>query len=218
LAVWEIDLEGDAAGGASDREVLDATERARAERFRFQAHRRRFVAAHAGLRRVLAQYLETRPEDLIFRQEPGGKPRLDGPFARCGLSFSLTHSASRGLVAVCREREVGIDTERMAAGLPIEEIAEGFLTARERRQIAGLSGPALRERLFRLWVRKEAVLKAAGCGLALPATAVYVGACPRPTPGVVQVRGWSGGPDRVGVSDLPAPECWVSAVAWALSG
>ena len=84
-----------------------------------------------------------------------GKPALDLPVA-----FSLSHCEGRVLCALSMDAAIGVDLESTAA--PIR--AAGFrhyLSAAERHW-AGQSP----QRFYSLWTRKEAVVKAAGAGLA----------------------------------------------------
>src|SRR5208282_3845449 len=57
-----------------DIALLDADEQTRAGRFVFERDRRRFINAHAALRRILAGYLGADPAALRFEIANGGKP------------------------------------------------------------------------------------------------------------------------------------------------
>jgi 4'-phosphopantetheinyl transferase len=148
-------------GQADDWLVLDDGERSRAGRLRFEQDRRRFVAAHAGLRRVLALQLATSAEAVVFTRDGNGKPHLRGG----GCSFNLSHSADLALIALAPVRAVGIDVEhidRRSAGdnlvarvLSPDELAIYHQLPESSRALAFLSA----------WTRKEAALKALGLGL-----------------------------------------------------
>src|SRR5204863_9193437 len=56
---------------------LSEDERARAFSFRFEVDRWSFVAAHAGLRVLLAQLMACAPHALRFATGANGKPCLD---------------------------------------------------------------------------------------------------------------------------------------------
>src|SRR6185503_15339055 len=88
-------------------------------------------------------------------RHPGhGRPRLvaDGPH------FSISHSADRVLLALCDTAPVGADVE--STGRDIDRLRRLILHPAEAARPAGPD-------LLRVWVRKEAVLKATGRGLAL---------------------------------------------------
>ncbi|WP_442482239.1 4'-phosphopantetheinyl transferase family protein [Aeoliella sp. SH292] len=145
--------------GDDSTTILNAEERDRCSRLATPELRRRFIASHAGLRQVLAGYLNGAANDLAFHQTPAGKPHLgDGT-----LRFNLSHSADVNLLAVATA-EVGADIERAR---PVTSLAS--LAA---RHFAGLELEAMRNSddplhsFFQTWTRKEAVIKLVGLGLA----------------------------------------------------
>lgn len=145
---------------------LSRPERARAERFRFAADRRRFVARRAWLRRVLAAYLGTTASDLVIDASPLGKPFVRRPTAP-QVSFSLSHSSGWALAAVTASRDVGVDVETLPPGFSSERLAKRWLSAGEQKELAALA-PRLRPDAFlRGWTCKEAFSKATGLGLDL---------------------------------------------------
>ena len=157
--LWPVD----AKPSQQDALILDAEEQRRAARFVYPVHRERFIAAHAGLRRLLAASLGALPEALQF--EPTGmqhKPRLQA----ATLRFNLAHSQDWAAVAIADGCEVGIDIEAVR---PIEpELPQRYFSAQEQIALAQLTGAEWLEGCFRAWTRKEALLKAIGVGLALP--------------------------------------------------
>jgi 4'-phosphopantetheinyl transferase len=181
--------------------VLGDDERHRMRRLRRADDRRRFAARRAGLRQVLAAYLDQDPGDVvIFRScrrcgDAGhGRPRLyDG----AEISFNTASRAGLAVVAVGdAAMSVGVDVERVADVDPAALRATA-LSAGELEDLAGGSPAAA----ARLWCRKEAVLKAQGVGLA------------GPSPAVLDVRaGVVGGWQLI---DLPLADGWVGALATA---
>lgn len=121
---------------------------------------RRRELAHLACARLLAGYLDVKPAALEFVRAPGGKPRLRGE----PLRFNLSHSERLALVGVSHSRELGLDVQapHPATGKPW--FARRICS--EREYAAHLADPSP-EALLRLWVRKEAVLKAGGEGSAL---------------------------------------------------
>src|SRR5205823_4194158 len=57
-------------------DILSVDERARADRFHLEQHRRRFIVARATLRLLLSKYLEVPPKQLVFSYQAHGKPML----------------------------------------------------------------------------------------------------------------------------------------------
>jgi 4'-phosphopantetheinyl transferase len=156
-----VSLEGEPS--ALDEALLDDEERDRASRFVRPSDRHRFVHAHAGLRLFLALSLGVEASTVRYETGAQGKPRL-----RPGLpplEFNLSHSEELGLLAVARDRSVGVDVERMRDLPDAMSIAETHFTAAESEGLRSLPPPERREAFFRYWARKEAVIKAGGEGL-----------------------------------------------------
>lgn len=164
----------------ASRALLDADERARHDRFVFQRDRRRYLAAHALARLVISGYLDEDAAALRFVAHCNscggahGKPRLAQPSA--DLELSLSRSGDRVAVAVARGVPVGVDVEQVSAVPGYEHLVEDVLSPAERRGLQELPSPERLAALLRYWVRKEAVLKATGDGLALSPTRITVSA------------------------------------------
>ena len=166
--VWRVRLDPD--GELDDLwELLSDDERGRAGRLVQAHHRRRFVAAHGALRRILAGYTASAARELAFDRGPHGKPALvvtEGS-SRPGLEFNLSHSSDLALVAVARERPVGVDLERWKREMDHLELATRFFSPVEQATLRQLAerGDALVHGFFAAWTRKEAYLKARGEGV-----------------------------------------------------
>ena len=138
--------------------TLDAEERRRASRFSTAEARERFVIAHGAVRRIVGECLGAPPGELRWEVGAQGKPELVGPWI--GVHANLSHSGGRCLIAVCRERAVGADIQRLVPGLDVLGMARRYFPASEARDVADAAEPA--DAFARLWARKEAVTKAAG--------------------------------------------------------
>jgi 4'-phosphopantetheinyl transferase len=148
--------------------ILDEDERTRAARFLFPDHRRRYLAAHAALRLVLAHYLDEDPRMLRFERGRYGKTRLARRWADGDFEINLSHSAERALIAVARGREVGIDIEVHRSDVDVLALAQYVLSPAERSAFAAVPAVGRRAAFFRAWTRKESFMKAIGEGLACP--------------------------------------------------
>ncbi len=139
--------------------VLAEGERARALRMRAGVARNEFVTGRATLRAVLGEMLAIKAREVEIRTGLRGKPLVNG------VQFSVTHA--RGLVglAVCAEGQVGLDVEWVDRTCEAEEIAEMHFAAGERKVMAAAEDRV--GEFFRIWTRKEAVVKALGEGLGL---------------------------------------------------
>lgn len=164
-------------------QLLDSGELQRAARLRRPQDRNRFMAGRIALRLFAAALLEADPAALTAdyscpRCGPGildhGRPGYRGPAGSTtsgrftlSLKLSLSRSGPWALMAGSTDPQVaavGVDLQQAGptrfAGF--DEIA---LSAAERRRLVR-TPPGQREAMrTRLWVRKEALLKAAGTGL-----------------------------------------------------
>lgn len=150
--------------------ALDVDEQRRAARLATPALRCAFVAAHHGLRDVLASYLSVVPADVRFVRRPcsrcggpHGKPAVAAPDG--WLRFNLAHSADVAVVAVARDVEVGVDVERVREDVDLAPLLPLVLSASERSELDTRQRHERAGEFYRIWTRKEALLKARGDGL-----------------------------------------------------
>src|SRR5260221_653979 len=160
--VNRLDLGSEAVGAGAS--LLSAAELQRAARFRFERDRRRFIAARAGLRQLLAQRLAVSPETIEFVYGKYGKPAL----AQRGLQFNLSHSGDFAAYAFSRGCDVGIDIEEVRAVPDADAVAARMFSRCERDAYAALPADARTLGFLGCWTRKEAVVKALCYGLRVP--------------------------------------------------
>lgn len=146
--------------------VLSRDELLRARRFAFPEDQNRFIAAHGALRMILSLYLAEDPESLEFRNGPTGKPSLVQCFT--DLRFNLSHSADLALIAVAREREVGVDVELVQRDMDMDPIIDHYFEPEEVWDLRIAPQTERISRFFDIWTRREACLKAEGAGLGFP--------------------------------------------------
>ena len=174
IAVWvdTIDLEEDEVRSFAG--LLSKAELTRAARYRFERDRRRYKVRHGILRQLLARYLNCAAPKIEIRSDEKGKPHAVDRTQAESLQFSLSHSAGMAVFAFTRATGIGIDIERISGFPEMQAFAEMNFTPVEIRELDdGAEGMRL-ETFFKLWARKEAVLKASGDGLAVPLNRVDV--------------------------------------------
>jgi 4'-phosphopantetheinyl transferase len=153
LAPWKCWLP---AGGA----LLDRQQAERVQRQRIGWQRDELQLCYALQRLALGHVLGLDPAALELSRTEQGQPLL----AMSNWHTSLSHTDGYMALAVTAAGPVGIDIERAARADELPEIAELVCHPTEFGFIA--SQPSSGQRLLELWVRKEALLKAAGVGLA----------------------------------------------------
>jgi 4'-phosphopantetheinyl transferase len=170
-ALWRIDLRLPLPEAALAD--LSSDELARARRLRGGALARRYLGAHWALRCLIAEPAGRAPSALAFETGRHGKPRLRGGE---GPGFSLSRRGDVAVLAIGEARaEIGVDVELdLLDGDPLA-LAEDVFTSSERRVLAGLASVDRPAAFLRGWTRKEACLKALGCGLTLDPRQVEVG-------------------------------------------
>jgi len=215
--VWAAALDIPEADAALLWQTLSADERARALRFRFDRDRRHYLASRGFLRYLLAQYLGSRPADLQFSYSSYGKPALqDG-----GPAFNISHSHGLALLAVSRDRAVGVDVEFCRADAnaryPIAslEIARQFFSLAEVEALCRLPPEAQVEAFFSCWTRKEAFVKALGEGLSYPLKDFDVSLAPGEPAALLHVRSDPATIHRWQLIDLAPAPGYVAALAVA---
>jgi 4'-phosphopantetheinyl transferase len=221
--VWRVFLDTPPAVVARLRALLSADERARAARFVFESHRRRFVVAHGGLREILSGYVGVAPASLTFTSGPSGKPALVEP--RTCLRFNLSHSGGLALVAVTLGREVGVDLEAHRPLPELDALAESCFSLVERRALAAVPEAQRLESFFDGWARKEAFLKLLGDGLARPLDSFDVTLTPGEPARLLRVAGDSTaawtlhavpvGPGHGGALAIEGPPVVIRLQDWA---
>ena len=141
-------------------QFLSEDERSRANNFKREHLKQRFVAARGNLREILAKYLACKPNEILFSYGDRGKPYVDGVY------FNLAHSQDLAIYAISGDREVGIDLEYIDLKCDVDAIAKNYFLPSEQKLIKGLSDRAKYLAFFRAWTLKEAYGKATGQGIA----------------------------------------------------
>ena len=163
--VWRVPL--DDSRITELRSMLSPDECARADRFHFDRDRNHFIVARSSLRTILGAYLKKNPPELSFSYSNYGKPSLFGEPASNELRFNLSHANELALIAVTRNRAIGVDIEFIRPEFASEEIAERFFSRAEVSALRALPADKQNEAFFNCWTRKEAYIKARGMGLSL---------------------------------------------------
>jgi 4'-phosphopantetheinyl transferase len=159
--VWLMNLrhEPDAQTWAACQPI----EHERAARFKFAVHARRYRAAHAGMRQVLASHLGVALLGWAWQPGTHGKPHFTQ--AEHG-HFNLSHSEDWALLAWHLDLPIGVDIEWVRELPDLDSLAAHHFTEAELAWLQAVDAGVAREaRFYRLWSAKEASLKALGSGL-----------------------------------------------------
>lgn len=211
VSVETLDRVGDSFFTLQGR--LTDDELRRAERFRFDRDRTRYVCARGLLRGFLADQLALPARSIRFEYGPSGKPSLSGEPAGSGLQFNVSHSDGVGMFVLARNRPVGADVERVRPLRHGRAVAERFFADDECAALDGLAGEAWDRAFFRCWTRKEAFIKALGDGLSYPLRAFSVSVTEDEPARLLRVDGDAQASERYWLTSFRAGDDFEAAIA-----
>ena len=147
---------------------LPQAEQSRAAAMAHPSARQDFLAGRRLVRRILAPVLGLAPDGFAIRLDP-----LERPFVTDGPCFSISHCDGWVGVAIAAT-DVGLDLEPGAPPDP-DVIAPTVMTDTELAAFRALDAADQPGAFTRLWVRKDALLKAGGLGFSVDPRAVLAG-------------------------------------------
>jgi 4'-phosphopantetheinyl transferase len=151
------------------RELLNREERAQEARFYFPHDRRQYLFSRALLRRTLSRYVPVDPADWVFSSNAYGRPQIvNAEAARLDLSFNVSHTRGLIVLAVTRQRILGVDVENIACRRASIDLADRYFATDEVAALKAVPRHLQSYRFFEYWTFKEAYIKARGMGLSLP--------------------------------------------------
>lgn len=188
--------------------LLSPEEYTRWQRYITPAARRQFLESRGLLRLLLGAYLQRDPGRLEFIYSEQGKPALTKASGGAVLQFNLSHSQGRVLYAVSAEHAVGIDLEGVNPLIGYRDIAHRICTPQERTVFDRLPPEEQSPAFFKIWTRKEALVKLSSDRLYEKLSVFEVPACATSGSYWVQVE------DRnIWLQDLDLFESFAAAVA-----
>lgn len=192
--LWWAPLDHSASLVKKMEACLAAEEKERAQRLVRWQDRKRWIVSRGLLRHLLSAVTGEEAEKLCFQYGLHGKPVLRG----YDCPFNLSHSHDWVVIAVSPSSPVGVDVERVCPDLEADKLIDLVMSPSEKTEWKKLPAEGRLVAFFRLWTRKEAVVKAAGEGLS------------RSLPGFSV--GWQ--PDRYGHVDEKGVEWEVVSLDW----
>ena len=172
----------------------------------------RWRGARGLVRLVASNYLGCQPIDVpikpapcIYCGEPHGKPLIEGS----PVHVNVSHAGDTVLIGIS-SLPVGVDVESETRKTESLALSRRFYSPAEAEWVSETGMAEARRRFLRLWVRKEAVLKATGEGLPGGLDTVPVlGSTP-----LTVTRAVGSGPSRWTVADVGAAAHPAAAVPW----
>ena len=150
-------------------ESLSPEEQVRAQRFLKEIDRMRFVLGRAIVRSLCGAHLGIEPARIRLNYTPAGKPYLADalPAGRQRFEFNLAHSGACILSEWTQAHALGVDVEALErdGSVWINDASAIAFSTDEPAALSAATPDEVITTFYRIWVRKEAVLKAEGCGI-----------------------------------------------------
>ena len=127
----------------------------------FEKDKNLYTIAHGILRIIIGEKLNRNPRAIVFSQNFYEKPFVDEPHC----FFNLSHTQNFFCIAYSSKSYVGIDVEHFDRNFNWKSVAKHFFSENENNQINSALPNNQLKAFIAIWTRKEAVLKALGCGM-----------------------------------------------------
>jgi len=215
IHVWRVCLAQTESCLQSLQQTLSTDERTKADRFRFPKDRSQFIVSRGALRAILSRYLNISSHLLRFDYNPYGKPSLIVTQGGNTLRFNLSHSRGMALIAITKNRDIGVDIEGINPNFSCLEIAEKFFSPLENSVLRSLPEHLQAPAFFTCWTRKEAYIKGVGKGLSIPLNQFDVSLAPGEPAALLNVEGNPEEASRWSLIELFPSSDMVAAVAVA---
>lgn len=212
MYVWAVRTTAPSSVIARFAATLAPDQIERAQRFRFEPLRHKYVLAAGALRFLIGRYLRIEPAAVTFVYGPRGKPALAGDDP--ALHFNMSHSGELAVFAFIAGTAVGIDIEKIRPLDDMLSIASHYFCAAESNTLRSLGPEQSRTAFFNCWTRKEAYLKATGNGLYTPLDEIEVTMLPHEKVRFVHIDGDTTVAQQWTLHDLQIHPGYAAAVAY----
>ena len=144
---------------------LAAEEQARSKKLRDPVVRRRFVSRRSLLRHLISAELGVSANAVTYSRGRHGKPEVANLIDGQAFHFNTSTSDRWHAIATSRTGPVGIDIEAIGRPINYVQVLRAAASPEELRWHAAAESEAANLLAMRIWVAKEAILKATGRGL-----------------------------------------------------
>jgi len=163
LEIWHGDILPPKPEKLDYYQFLNADEKEKASTFVRPELQKKYIKTRGVLRKVLGSYLNEKPQEIIINTGEYGKPFIN----ESRLYFNLSHAGNKFVIAVSNCGEVGVDIEQYKNRNNLSGLVRKCFSDVEKAYWQCLSEEQKVAMFYRLWVRKEAFVKAVGRGIAL---------------------------------------------------
>lgn len=146
-------------------DLLSDDERKKIEQYKFPNDRKRAGESFLYCRLIISNYINTNPRMIVFNKASFGKPKIFEP-NNSGIQFNYSNTEGKFLFALSNKSEIGIDIEFIKALTDVDSLSEKYFSNDEFSFYKALPTYELKLNFFyRIWTRKEALLKGLGTGI-----------------------------------------------------
>ncbi|MGS2718104.1 4'-phosphopantetheinyl transferase family protein [Eionea flava] len=166
--------------------LLSPNELHRLSGFSSEQRKQQYQTTYAALKSITSAYIPVASRDNIqFVADRFGKPRLIDE--SIPLQFNLSHSEGRIVIGFAAQQAIGIDIEKIQARRNMRAIAERYFHSDEWENQVQQDALGAERYFYKLWVLKEAFIKAEGKGFAIPLHQFYFDFSKMDAPELVQL-------------------------------
>ena len=166
--IWTVSLNPSDDIISEFSNILSADEKEKADRFKFPELKKQYTVFHAVLRKLLSHYLGSSEKEITYTHGAYGKPEVTENINLQNIRFNMSKSSEAGIYAFTLQNEVGVDIEKIKSMPDMNSIVKRHFSKEETELYEGLQDSEKEEWFYTIWARKEALLKAIGCGLYMP--------------------------------------------------
>lgn len=189
IHIWRAELDESGMSIPRYYRLLSQDELRRAERYRFDSDRHRYILRRGILREILGFYTGTSPARLSFDYGKRGKPELVERSGSDKINFNLSFSNRLAVFAFARNLDIGVDIENVCCVPEMGDMSLRFFSLFENRALQVLPESRKNDAFFSLWTCKEAFIKATGDGMSFPLNEFCVSFGPGSPPELLSVMG-----------------------------
>ena len=164
LHIWRTRISKNIKNIDYNWSLLTQNEQIHSKKFSFIKEQNRYIITRAILREIISGYIDTAPQNIFFKYTEYGKPYLANNHEQ-KLKFNLAHSGDCIVFIFSKYIDIGIDIEFINKELTIKDTIKYCCSEKEQHTLYVLPDYQKFHYFYKLWVIKEALVKAIGLGL-----------------------------------------------------
>jgi 4'-phosphopantetheinyl transferase len=159
LKLYKIELSKYKESITSLKEFLSPFEKNKANRYHFNKDKNRFIICRGALKLLLAKQTGLDVNKIVLDTYSNKKPYLP---SHPSVFFNVTHAGDYAVIAIANE-PVGVDIEYINKDFDYKELLSSIFSNPEVDEV--LNSNDKLHTFYKLWTRKEAIVKATGKGI-----------------------------------------------------